>query len=260
MFGFTGTPIFADNASKNELGKRTTKDLFDKRLHRYVITDAIRDDNVLKFSVEYWGRLKKKDGTLIDEKVSGINTREFYEDDDRIDKIVDWIVANHNRKTHDRQYSAILAVGGVDALIKYYTSFKDKKENGQHLLRVATIFSFQQNEEDEDADGLIAEPDFDMAIDAPEHRHSRERLDEFFGDYNAMYGTAHSTRDRGFYTYYQDIGQRLKDRERKDFNDENRLDILLVVNMFLTGFDAKKINTLYAVSYTHLTLPTILLV
>ena len=177
MFGFTGTPIFTENASKNELGKRTTKDLFDKCLHKYVITNAIRDENVLKFAIEYWGRLKKKDGSLIDEKVAKINTREFFEDEDRIDKITDWIVQNHDRKSHDKMFTSIFAVGSVDALIKYYDSFKAKKDAGKHKLRVVTIFSFQPNEDDEDADGLITEPSFNIAEDEPETKHTRERLD-----------------------------------------------------------------------------------
>ncbi|EMI55090.1 type I restriction endonuclease subunit R [Rhodopirellula sallentina] len=247
MFGFTGTPIFADNASKNELGKRTTKDLFGECLHKYVITNAIKDENVLKFSVEYWGRLRRKDGSLIDEKVASINTKEFFEDEDRIEKIVDWIIENHDRKTHHKAFTAILAVGSVDALITYYEKFREKKEAGEHKLRVVTVFSFTDNEEDADADGLIGEPDFDIRTDDtdPKKRHTRERLDEFIADYNALFGTAYSTRDNTFYSYYKDIGKRIKDRERKKFKQKDRVDILLVVNMFLTGFDAKKVNTLY---------------
>jgi len=96
MFGFTGTPIFADNA----VGKRTTKDLFTECLHKYVITDAIGDENVLRFSVEYWGKLKRKDGSLIDEDVPAINVREFFDSPDRIEGVVDWIIQNHDNKTH----------------------------------------------------------------------------------------------------------------------------------------------------------------
>ncbi|MHC5720955.1 MAG: type I restriction endonuclease subunit R, partial [Nostoc sp.] len=97
MFGFTGTPIFADSAASNEHAKRTTKDLFEECLHKYVITNAIADENVLKFSVEYWGKIKRKDGTLITEPKLD---REFFENPDRISLIVDWIIANHHRKTH----------------------------------------------------------------------------------------------------------------------------------------------------------------
>ena len=187
MFGFTGTPIFADNALRNDKGKRTTKDLFGERLHRYVITDAIRDENVLKFSVEYWGKLRAKDGSLVDEDVKGINTKEFFEDDTRIEGIVDWIIQNHNRKTHSKEFTAMLCVGSVDALIKYYEIFKAKNEAGEHKLRIATIFTYGVNEEDKDADGLIEEPDFDISTDEPVNKHTREKLDEFITDYNTMY-------------------------------------------------------------------------
>ena len=104
MFGFTGTPIFADNAVKNQLGKRTTKELFGNCLHKYVITDAIKDENVLRFSIEYVGRYKhKKTSSLnfVDIDVEGIDTRELLESDDRLDKITDYIIQNHKRKTHN---------------------------------------------------------------------------------------------------------------------------------------------------------------
>ncbi len=241
MFGFTGTPIFADNA----VGKRTTKDLFDECLHKYVITDAIADENVLRFSVEYWGRLKRKDGSLIDEDVPAINVREFFDNPDRIDGVVDWIIQNHDRKTHNKQFSAMLCVSSVDALIAYYETFRRKKEAGEHHLRVATIFTYGPNEADADADGLIGDPDLNVA-DLPVDVHKRDRLESFVADYNAMYQTKETVKDSaGFYTYYNHLSKRLKDRDRKDALDKDRLDILLVVNMFLTGFDAKKLNTLY---------------
>ena len=127
MFGFTGTPIFVGNANKSEAIARTTRDLFGECLHRYVITDAIRDQNVLRFSVEYWGKLRRRDGSLIDEKVAGIDTAEFFENPDRIEGVVDWIIVNHERKTHNRDFTAIMAVGSVDALIQYYEFFARKK-------------------------------------------------------------------------------------------------------------------------------------
>ena len=241
MFGFTGTPIFAPNASKNDHGKRTTKDLFDDCLHRYVITNAIADENVLKFSVEYWGKLKQKDGSLIDEQVSAINKKEFFESEERIENIVDWVILNHNRKTDSRIFSAMFCVSSVQALITYYEAFKRKKEAGEHDLRVITIFTYAANEEDEDANGLIGEPNLNP--DFSGNKHSRERLDEYIADYNAMYDTQHSASN--FYTYYKDIAKRMKERDREDFQEKDRADILLVVNMYLTGFDAKKLNTLY---------------
>jgi type I restriction enzyme R subunit len=246
MFGFTGTPILEVNANKSEAIARTTKDLFGKCLHRYVITDAIRDQNVLRFSVEYWGRLKRRDGSLIDEKVAGIDTREFFENPDRIESVVDWIIANHDRKTHNRDFTAMLAVGRVDALTQYYDLFKAKHQAGLHDLRVATIFTFASNEDDRDADGLIAEPEFDIATNAPTNPHSRDKLESYIADYNALFGTNFSTRDgQSFYNYYKDIAKRIKERERENFSDKDRVDILLVVAMYLTGFDAKKVNTLY---------------
>ena len=246
MFGFTGTPIFAENAARNEHGKRTTKDLFDECLHKYVITNAIKDENVLRFSVEYWGKLKKKNGLLIDEQVTGINKKEFFESPGRIEQIADWVILNHERKTHRKAFTAMFCVGSVDALIKYYDVFKAKKEAGLHKLRIATIFTYGVNEEDKDADGMIEEPDFDISKDEPINKHSREKLDEFIADYNAMYKTKFSTNDsKSFYNYFKDIAKRIKDREKDTFLDKDRVDILLVVNMYLTGFDAKKVNTMY---------------
>lgn len=247
MFGFTGTPIFVKNATANEHGKRTTKDLFGDCLHKYVITNAIADDNVLKFSVEYWGKLKRKDGSLKkDEQVAGINTQEFFESDKRIEGVVDWIIANHNRKTHDKQFSAMMCVSSKEMLIKYYEMFKRKQQAGEHNLRVVTIFTYGANEEDADANGLIGEPDFDIKTDDPKNKHSREMLEQCVTDYNRMYKTQHSVKDsKAFYTYYKDIAKRMKERDKENFKDKDRADILLVVNMFLTGFDAKKLNTLY---------------
>ncbi|MEX0306005.1 MAG: type I restriction endonuclease subunit R [Ruegeria sp.] len=241
MFGFTGTPIFADNA----VGKRTTKDLFAECLHKYVITDAIADENVLRFSVEYWGKLKRKDGSLIDEEVAAIDVREFFDNPERIEGVVDWIIQNHDKKTHNKQFSAMLCVSSVDALIAYYETFRRKKMAGEHHLRVATIFTYGPNEADPDADGMIGDPDLNVA-DLPVDVHKRDRLENFVSDYNAMYQTKETVKDSaGFYTYYNHLSKRLKDRDRKDALDKDRLDVLLVVNMFLTGFDAKKLNTLY---------------
>lgn len=241
MFGFTGTPIFAENA----VGKKTTKDLFAECLHKYVITDAIADDNVLRFSVEYWGKLKRKDGSLIDEDVPAINVKEFFESPERIEGVVDWIIQNHDTKTHNKQFSAMLCVSSVDALISYYETFRRKKEAGEHHLRIATIFTYGPNEADPDADGLIGDPDLNV-VDMPVDVHKRDRLESFVADYNAIYQTKETVKDSaGFYTYYNHLSKRLKDRDRADAVDKDRLDVLLVVNMFLTGFDAKKLNTLY---------------
>ncbi|MDD3323347.1 MAG: type I restriction endonuclease subunit R [Paludibacter sp.] len=249
MFGFTGTPIFADNANKNELGKRTTKDLFEDCLHKYVITDAIKDENVLKFSVEYVGRYYRKDeaclissgkATNIDIEVEDIDTKELMEDETRLNKIVDYIIANHDRKTHSRDFTAMFCTSSIQTLIKYYDIFKRKKEEGKHNLNIATIFSYTANEDDADANGFI--PDEVSVVEEPQalyglHVHSREKLDEYIEDYNKLFDTKFNTRDsESFYNYYNDISKKVKER---------KIDILLVVNMFLTGFDSPTLNTMY---------------
>ena len=243
MFGFTGTPILKENA----IGKRTTANLFEECLHRYVITDAIRDENVLRFSVEYWGKLRRKDGTFIgDEEVSGLDLKEFFESEKRIDGVVDWIIENHDRKTHGRDFSAIMCVGSVDALTKTYEAFQRKKAEGRHDLKVATIFTFAANEEDEDANGLIGEPDVTGGPISAATQHSRDKLAGYVADYNAMFGTNNSVKDgKAFYVYYKAVAKRMKWRDRKDYIEGQGIDILLVVSMFLTGFDAKTCNTLY---------------
>ncbi|MCZ8167868.1 type I restriction endonuclease subunit R [Flavobacterium sp.] len=242
FFGFTGTPIFADNSVKNELGRRTTKELFGDCLHKYVITDAIKDENVLKFSVEYVGRYKQKEdrNTNIDIEVEDIDTKELMEHPSRLEKIVDYIVAHHDRKTHSRNFTGMFCVSSVDTLIKYYEIFKKKRESGQHSLKIATIFSYSANENDADANGFL--PDELSVVEEPRalyglQGHSREKLDEFINDYNQLYDTKFSTKDsESFYNYYNDISKKVKER---------KIDILLVVNMFLTGFDSPTLNTLY---------------
>ncbi len=232
MFGFTGTPIFAVNAAKNALGKRTTKDLFDKCLHKYVITDAIRDENVLKFSIEYIRTVKQKDG-IADIEVEAIDTAEVMEAPVRLNNITDYIIANHDRKTHSKEFTAIFCVSNVKTLMAYYEMLRAKKEAGEHNLKIGTIFSYSANEDDSDANGFI-ETDVMPDSDKPINKHSREKLDEYIGDYNKMFGSNYSTDN--FYGYYKDIGKHVKKRE---------IDILLVVNMFLTGFDSKILNTIY---------------
>lgn len=236
LFGFTGTPIFADNSTKNVLGQRTTKDLFEECLHKYVITDAIRDKNVLKFSIEYVSTFKSKDH-VIDLKVDDIDTVEVMEAPERLNSITDYIIANHSRKTHNKTFTAMFCVSNVKTLIKYYELFKAKKEEGLHDLNIATIFSYQANQLDEDAVGFIPDEDYSIAaepIPLYETKHTREKLDEFIVDYNNMFNTNYSTND--FYPYYKDIGKRVKNKQ---------VDILIVVNMFLTGFDSKPLNTIY---------------
>lgn len=241
FFGFTGTPIFAENAFKNDLGKRTTKELFGDSLHKYVITDAIKDENVLKFSVEYVGHYKKKDSaTEIDIEVEDIDKKELMESEVRLNKIADYILAHHSRKTHNKEFTGLFAVSSVKTLIKYYDILQKKKAEGKHNLKIATIFSYVANEEDADANGFI--PEELSVVEEPRalygmNQHSREKLDEYIEDYNKMFGSNFSTKDsQSFYNYYNDISKKVKER---------KIDILLVVNMFLTGFDSPPLNTLY---------------
>ncbi len=242
MFGFTGTPIFAENAAKNAMGKRTTKDLFGKCLHKYVITHAIKDGNVLKFAIEYVGRYKEKEDSqnFMNIEVEAIDTEELYNHRDRVEKISNYILANHARKTHSRAYTSMFCVSSTDSLVQYYEYLQKAKNEGLHNLRIATIFSYQANEEDPDATGDFFEPNsLAMAAEpvASYTPHKREKLDQYIGDYNTMFGSSYSTKDsQSYYNYYNDIAKRVKKKE---------IDILLVVNMFLTGFDSKPLNTLY---------------
>jgi len=237
LIGFTGTPIFPENAVGNKYGKRTTAELFDEILHKYVITDAISDDNVLKFSVEYIGRYKEKEdsATEVDIEVENIDIKELLESEERIDKIVDYIIANHDRKTHSKEFTGMMCVSSVDVLTKYYEAFKAKKHN----LKIATIFSYSANEDDKDANGIyeLDESDGASVDEAHINKHSRDKLESYIQDYNAMFGSRFTTRDsQSFYNYYNDISKKVKNRD---------IDILLVVNMFLTGFDSPSLNTLY---------------
>ncbi|MGP5159615.1 type I restriction endonuclease subunit R [Pseudoalteromonas sp. AOP31-A2-14] len=244
LFGFTGTPIFADNAVAKSSVKRTTKDLFGECLHPYVIVDAIRDANVLKFAIEYVGRYQYKDGSNnnLDIEVEDIDTKELLTSPARLDKITDYIIAQHNRKTHSREYNAMFCVSSVAELIQYYELFASKKAQGKHNLKIATIFSYEANEEEEyelgNDDAQIKEVSAKYLNEGQTVKlHSRDKLDSFINDYNAMFGTSYSTKDsKLFEDYYKNISKRVKAKE---------IDILLVVNMFLTGFDAPKLNTLY---------------
>ena len=188
----------------------TTKSLFHDRLHSYVIKDAIRDENVLGFSVEYVGRYRNK--ATLDIEVEDIDRKELMESEERMEKIVDYIIANHDLKTYNREFNALFAVSSIDVLTKYYEIFQRKV----HDLNIVAIFSFDANEE----------------IKGDEH--SRDKLERYIQDYNGMFGTNYSTDT--FNEYYVDVSKRSKDKQ---------IDILLVVNMFLTGFDSKLLNTMY---------------
>lgn len=233
LFGFTGTPILAENAD----GEKTTASLFGKCLHKYVITDAIRDENVLKFSVEYIQTFKQKEH-IIDLKVEQINETEVFEAPERKEAIVDYIIQYHDQKTQNRKFCAMMCVQDIDSVIQYYEIFKRKKQEGQHDLKIATIFSFAQNQEEmEDAVysqlGMVAEPQAVYGYKP----HRRELLETYVQDFNGLFGEKQNVKDtEGFYNYYNAVAKKSK---------QNETDILLVANMFLTGFDSKYLNTLY---------------
>jgi len=248
MFGFTGTPIFADNAQSGAATNKTTKDLFGECLHKYVIVDAIKDENVLRFAVEYVGKYTKKNSANeldiatdneIDIQVEGIDTKALLESPQRLEKITDYILAHHKQKTKRPDFTGMFCVNSVQTLIKYYELFKQKQVGVDNPLKIATIFSYAANEEDPNANGLTNGliPEENPMPEGPINPYSRDKLDEFIADYNAMFGTKYSTQDsQTYYNYYQDIAQRVR---------RGQIDILLVVNMFLTGFDSPRLNTLY---------------
>lgn len=235
LFGFTGTPILAENAN----GEKTTASLFGNCLHKYVITDAIRDENVLKFSVEYIQTFKKKEH-IIDLKVEQINETEVYEAPQRKEAIVDYIVQYHNQKTQNKKFCAMMCVQDIDSVIQYYEIFKKKKKEGEHNLKIATIFSFSQNEEEMEEQvvsqlNIAAEAPSEYKINYVPHR--RELLENYVEDFNEQFGEKQNIKDtEGFYNYYNAVAKKSK---------QNETDILLVANMFLTGFDSKYLNTLY---------------
>lgn len=227
FFGFTGTPIFAENAVKY----RTTKDLFGDCLHKYTIKEAIDDENVLGFSVEYYStfNLKNKDGDDLstDEMIeNGIDTKKVYSNRERLEKIVNFIIEHHNNKTSNREYQSIFAISNIDTLIEYYRIFKERNTN----LKIAGIFTYDANVD-------LANDEGTFEVEGDECKHPREYLDEIVADYNKMFGDNFNLNaDNGFNSYFIDISKKVKER---------KIDILLVVNMFLTGFDSKYLNTLY---------------
>lgn len=231
MFGFTGTPIFDANVVNTKYGKRTTEHLFGQALHKYVITDAIRDRNVLRFSVEYRD-LKFNDGELTPEEMT---SKAFLEAPERIQEVAGDILRVHAAKTHGGEYNAMFAVSSVDMLQSYYLALKARRDAGEHDLKIATIFSCAPGD-GEEFSGVA-----DQDLPDMEKRNLDEDRLKFLqaciSDYNALYGTSYSASDnKSFYDYYKDLSKRIKRKE---------VDILLVVNMFLTGFDAPVLNTLY---------------
>lgn len=221
-FGFTGTPRFEENKSQDG---RSTADIFGRCLHTYLIKNAIHDGNVLGFSVDYINTIKTKNIDLDSEElVEGINKDEVWLADERIRLIARHIVENHDKYTRNRQYSAILTVQSIPALIKFYNVFKEISKDYDKPLNIAGVYSYSPNEES--TEGNVKE------------KHSRDSLDEIIADYNATFGTNFSTDT--FQGYFNHISNSVK----KGVKD-SKIDVLIVVNMFLTGFDSKVLNTLY---------------
>ena len=236
QFGFTGTPIFLENA----LGAETTASVFGSELHSYVITDAIRDEKVLKFKVDYndvRSQFKAIETEQDEKKLTAAENKQALLHPKRIEEISQYILSNFRRKTHRLQtggkgFNAMFAVSNVDAAKLYYESFKELQKKSDKPLRVATIFSFAANEE-QDAVGDIE--DESMEVSAL-NSSAKEFLTAAIADYNAHFKTSFSVDSQGFQNYYRDLAKQVKAGE---------IDLLIVVGMFLTGFDAPRLNTLF---------------
>ncbi|MCI8677603.1 MAG: type I restriction endonuclease subunit R [Lawsonibacter sp.] len=242
LFGFTGTPIFAKNAAKGKhLELLTTPQTFGDQLHTYTIVDAINDGNVLPFRIDYVDTVKKKDD-IKDKDVRAIDIEKAMGDPERIQEIVTYILEHFDQKTKRSSYyslkgqrvagfNSIFAVSSIPMAMKYYTEFKKQLAQQNRQFTVATIFSYAANEDD--PDDVLGEEGFDTdALDQT----SRDFLDGAIRDYNAAFNTNFDTSSDKFQNYYKDLSMRVKNRE---------VDLLIVVNMFLTGFDATTLNTLW---------------
>jgi len=236
QFGFTGKPIFPENA----LGAETTASVFGSELHSYVITDAIRDEKVLKFKVDYNDvrpQFKAIEAEQDEKKLTAAENKQALLHPKRIEEISQYILSNYRRKTHRLQpggkgFNAMFAVSSVDAAKLYYESFKDLQKAVDKPLRVATIFSFAANEEQE-AIGDIQDESLEItALNSS----AKEFLTAAIADYNAHFKTSFSVDSQGFQNYYRDLAKQVKAGE---------IDLLIVVGMFLTGFDAPRLNTLF---------------
>ncbi|NQZ52061.1 MAG: type I restriction endonuclease subunit R, partial [Moritella sp.] len=242
QFGFTGTPIFPENA----LGSETTGSVFGRELHSYVITDAIRDEKVLKFKVDYNDvrpQFKEIETETDENKLTALDKKKAFLHKDRILEISKYILNNFRQKTHRLQaggkgFNAMFAVSSIDAAKAYYECFstlQNESESGKaskHPLKVATIFSFAANEE-QGAIGDIQDESFDVSA---MNSSAKEFLSAAIDDYNTSFKTNFGVDSNGFQNYYRDLAQRVKNQE---------VDLLIVVGMFLTGFDAPTLNTLF---------------
>ena len=247
QFGFTGTPIFGDVIENgqlirkgNALGAETTASVFGRELHSYVITDAIRDEKVLKFKVDYNDvrpKFKAIEQEQDEKKLSAAENKLALLHPDRISEITQYILTHYRQKTHRlkpgaKGFNAMFAVSSVDAAKAYYECFKALQKDADKPLRVATIFSFAANEE-QDAVGDIQDESFEVSA---LNSSAKEFLDAAIKDYNALFKTNFSVDSNGFQNYYRDLAKQVKAKE---------IDLLIVVGMFLTGFDAPTLNTLF---------------
>ncbi|WP_038914578.1 type I restriction endonuclease subunit R [Dickeya zeae] len=237
QFGFTGTPIIA---GYNASGAEDTKSVFGHELHSYVITDAIRDEKVLKFKVDYNDvrpQFKAIETEKDEKTLSAAENKQALLHPDRIREITQYILSNFKQKTHRLQsgnkgFNAMFAVSSVEAARLYYESFKALQQKSEKQLKVATIFSFSANEE-QDAVGDIQDESFDVSA---MNSSDKEFLNAAIADYNALFKTNFNVESNGFQNYYRDLAKQVKARE---------IDLLIVVGMFLTGFDAPTLNTLF---------------
>ena len=242
LFGFTGTPIFAANAGSggNPL-LRTTPQAFGDKLHTYTIVDAINDGNVLPFRIDYINTVKMKDGVK-DKSVQAIDTDKALADPNRIREVVNYILDHFDQKTKRGSFyslqgqrvsgfNSLLAVSSIPAAMKYYTELKKQLSERGRTLNIAVIFSYSANEADPE-DGVPDEGFDTESLD----RTSRDFLESAIADYNADFSVNFDTSSEKFQNYYKDLSMRMKRRE---------VDLLVVVNMFLTGFDATALNTLW---------------
>lgn len=237
LFGFTGTPIFAKNANKSNPNFCTTEQAFGDKLHTYTIVDTINDGNVLPFRIDYVNTLKKKEG-MTDKEVNSINTEEALSSDERISNVVSYIIEHFDQKTKRMKgqrvsgFNSMFAVSSIPVAKKYYLEFEKQLKEKNRDLTIATIYSFSANEEDA-ANGIIDDEGFETDL---LDKSSREFLDYAIDRYNKKFKTNFSSEGNGFQDYYKDLSDKVKKRE---------VDLLIVVNMFLTGFDATTLNTLW---------------
>ncbi|QNM88212.1 type I restriction endonuclease subunit R [Aliarcobacter cryaerophilus] len=248
QFGFTGTPIFA---GVNALGAEDTASVFGRELHSYVITDAIRDEKVLKFKVDYNDvrpQFKDFEGETDEKKLSAFENKQALLNPVRINEITQYILNNFNQKTHRLQvgakgFNAMFAVSSVDAAKLYYEAFKNLQKGKEIPLKIATIFSFAANEI-QDAIGDIEDETFEpTAMDTS----AKEFLSSAIDDYNKMFGTTYGVESKEFANYYKDLAKRVKGKDSSgaSLKPNEKIDLLIVVGMFLTGFDAPTLNTLF---------------